>query len=1121
MSETSLADRSIEQVRTWIDPTRAAQTRADAAATPLGQLAEDPAGLDFIVQFIDLVIRPEDPEVAAAHLRRLSQHLPPFLSATEGRKLRFGARFSSVAPAMVQRKARQQLRESVGHLVLDAENLRPAIADLTRAGDRLNLNLLGEAVLGESEAVRHRDRVIALLARDDVDYVSVKVSSIASQLSLWSFDATVDRVVDRLLPLLAEADANGTFVNLDMEAYRDLDLTVEVFMRALDRFPELQAGLALQAYVPDSLGHLQRIQEWAAARRADGGAPVKVRIVKGANLGLEHVDSVLRGWPEPTWPTKRETDTHFKRMLHWAMTPERLANVHVGVATHNLFDIAYAWQLAGDHGISEGIEFEALHGFDDGPMRAVRRDVGPLRLYTPVVAEEEFDTAIAYLVRRLQESVGEDQFLASLGRLDASAVLDREADRFVDSVKALDDAVPAPRRTQNRVEETPRTPQTFSNAPDTDPSLAANRRWAEVVASRSTYTELGKETVRNHRIAGSGSVESLVGTIRDGGRAWRSQTPELRSWVLHQAGLALATRRGELISVMAAETGKTFAEADTEISEAVDFAHYYAESALQLDTDGARFEPSELCVVAPPWNFPVAIPASMVLAPLAAGCGVILKPAPQSPRCAALVAEALWEAGVPEDVLGLAVVEDGDLSQALITHPSVDRVALTGSYATAELFRSWRPDLPLMAETSGKNAMVVTPTGDRDLAVADLVRSTFGNAGQKCSAASLAILVGAVGRSERFRSQLVDAASSMVVAWPADLRSSVGPLIEPAGDLLLSGLTQLDAGESWLVEPRQLDSTGRLWSPGIKTGVQPGSRFHLGEYFGPVLGIMHAQTLDEAIEWQNGTPFGLTAGIHSLDPDEVARWFDGVHAGNLYVNRPITGAVVRRQPFGGWKHSAVGPTAKAGGPNYVAQFGRWTPAPISPAPDDTQFSQPVAALLEQWSGHLDDASMRFLRAAAASDQQAWRATYGRRTDESGLGVERNVFRYLPTPVAVRSEGPPVLLARVQLAAARASAPVAVSSATPVPVGKHTVETTDAWMQRLAREHPARVRLIGANRSALASTLGGDPAVAIYADDVTGSGRVELLSFLREQSVSITNHRYGSHTSAFDALLTLK
>ncbi|WP_312173876.1 aldehyde dehydrogenase family protein, partial [Microbacterium sp.] len=382
--------------------------------------------------------------------------------------------------------------------------------------------------------------------------------------------------------------------------------------------------------------------------------------------------------------------------------------------------------------------------------------------------------------------------------------------------------------------------------------------------------------------------------------------------VLHRAGDELAARRGQLIEIMAHEAGKTIAEADPEVSEAIDFAHYYAERALDLEhIVGAEFVPSKVTVVTPPWNFPVAIPAGGVLAGLASGSGVIIKPAKLTQRCGAVMVEALWAAGVPRDLLALVDLANRDLGTRLVASPEVDRVILTGAYETAQLFRSFRSDLPLLAETSGKNAIIVTPSADLDLAAADVARSAFGHAGQKCSAASLAILVGSVADSKRFERQLVDAVTSMRVGLPDDPATQMGPIIEPANGKLLTALTTLDRGERWLVEPKKLDDEGRQWTPGVKVGVAPGSTTHLTEFFGPVLGIMHAKDLDEAIRLQNAVDYGLTAGIHSLDSAEVATWLDRVEAGNLYVNRGITGAIVQRQPFGGWKRSAVGAGAKA------------------------------------------------------------------------------------------------------------------------------------------------------------------------------------------------------------------
>jgi RHH-type proline utilization regulon transcriptional repressor/proline dehydrogenase/delta 1-pyrroline-5-carboxylate dehydrogenase len=1110
MSDASLAERSIELVRTWIDPKRAPSARSgrgfDDSAQRLTALLRDPAGLGFTVQFIDRVIRPEDAATAAHALRQLTPHLPAFLSGQERRALRFGARASRVAPDLVQRRAHKKLHELVDHLVLDATEARlgSSIAGLTGGGDQLNLSLLGEAVLGEREALRHRDRLLELVRRDDVDYVSVKVSSIASQLNPWAFDATVQRIVDRLQPIYAEAELSGTFINLDMEEYRTLDLTVAAFTRALAQFPELEAGIAVQAYLPGSLTTLEHLQEWAAERRASGGAPIKVRIVKGANLALEATEAELRGWPPATWASKTQTDAHYKRLLDWALTPERIDNVRIGVASQNLFDLAHAWLLAGERGVRGGVEFEALLGFDGGPLRVARDDLGPLRLYTPVVAPAEFDTALAYLVRRLQETATPGNFLAELPDLADPAVFDREAKQFSEALASSGE-----KPTSDSGTEIATRHEGFANTSDTDPAIAANRGWAKVVAARSEYTALGEHTVHLNMLQGPASLKSLVATVRDGGRAWFDRDPEVRSWTLHQAGRTLAARRSDLVAVMMAETGKTLAEADTEVSEAVDFAHYYAEELLRLTAvDGARFAPARLTVVTPPWNFPVAIPAGGVLGALAAGSGVILKPAPQSPRCAAVVVEALSEAGVPRDALALAVMEEGPLSQSLVTHPDVDRVVLTGSWETARLFRSWRPELALVAETSGKNAIVVTPSADRDHAVADIVRSAFGNAGQKCSAASLAILVGPVATSERFLRQLVDAVSSLAVGMPDDLSTTVGPLIAPAEKPLIDALTATTDGESWLVEPKQLDEDRRLWSPGVRLGVRPGSDFHTTEFFGPVLGIMHAPTLADAITWQNGTPYGLTAGLHSLDPDEVRTWLAAVEAGNVYVNRPITGAIVRRQPFGGWKRSAVGVTAKAGGPNYLARFGSWHPAPLREA-SEVELAPEVKALLDIFAPQLDEPARGYLRSVAASDQRAWEREFGVAKDVSRLAAELNVMRYAPAEVTIRNEGSLVPLARVLLAAKRAGARVNISSVAPLLAGvEHVVETSEQWLDRVAETRPSRVRLVGSDASSTAAAVGGDPDVTLYAGPVTSSGRVELLPFLREQAVSITTHRYG-------------
>ncbi|MFD8768862.1 proline dehydrogenase family protein [Microbacterium oxydans] len=1125
----------------------------EPAAQRLSEVLKDPNGLAFTVGFVDGVMRPEDLRVAGRKLAELSDITPSLLPGYLRAAIKTGGFWAPKLPGVVVPISRRVLRAMVGHLVLDAtpSKLGPAIAKLRKSGNRLNLNLLGEAVLGEREAGHRLQGTRDFLARDDVDYVSIKVSSVVSQLSMWSFDEAVADVVEKLTPLYelaarAEAKGKAKFINLDMEEYRDLDLTIAAFTSILDQpgLENLEAGIVLQAYLPDALGAMQHLQEWAAARRAKGGAPIKVRVVKGANLAMEEVDAAIHGWPLATYGTKQDSDTNYKRVLDWAMTPERLDAVRIGIAGHNLFDIAYTWLLAQARGVADPtgadplVEYEMLLGMATGQAEAVRKDVGRLLLYTPVVNPAEFDVAIAYLVRRLEENASPENFMSAVFELASNpTLLTRERERFERSLAALanDDPqyVPAAHRVQDRTAEAPAGTTTgFANQADTDPAIAANRAWGREILGRSVGSTLGLDTIALAKVETDAELDGIFSAATAAAEKWAALPAADRAAVLHRAGDELAARRGQLIEIMAHEAGKTIAEADPEISEAIDFAHYYAERAKDLETvSGAEFVPSKVTVVTPPWNFPVAIPAGGVLAGLASGSAVIIKPAKLTQRCGAVMVEALWAAGVPRDLLALVDLASRDLGTRLVAGPAVDRVILTGAYETAQLFRSFRSDLPLLAETSGKNAIIVTPSADLDLATADVARSAFGHAGQKCSAASLAILVGSVADSKRFERQLVDAVTSMRVGLPDDPATQMGPIIEPANGKLLTALTKLEKGERWLVKPRKLDDEGKQWTPGVKTGVREGSYFHLTEFFGPVLGIMHAKDLDEALRLQNAVDYGLTAGIHSLDSDEVATWLDRVEAGNLYVNRGITGAIVQRQPFGGWKRSAVGAGAKAGGPNYLFGLGEWTPAELPAAAPGAAVVPVVRALLEAASSEVDATEAEWLQRAAASDEHAWIDEFGAVSDKSGLGVERNLFRYRPVAVDVRiaDDAPLVDGLRVLAAALRSGSPFTVSApALPSRVEKalraHGVtvkhESDAAWTKRYAKTANSwhRVRLVGGDAAALHEALDGSPDVAVWSHAVTGAGRVEMLPFLHEQAVSITNHRFGNPTTLADGVI---
>jgi RHH-type proline utilization regulon transcriptional repressor/proline dehydrogenase/delta 1-pyrroline-5-carboxylate dehydrogenase len=1129
--DLALGEEAVALVRRWLDAS--AHVPQDKAAQRLAGVLSDPNGLAFTVNFVDGVVRPEDVRVAARNLRGTTKLIPRFLPWPLRVLIRAGAALGQIAPWLVVPVARWSLRRMVRHLIVDATDSRLGAAiQRIRGGDaglRLNVNLLGEAVLGEHEAARRLEGTRRLLQRDDVDYVSIKVSSTVAPHSPWAVDEAVAHAVDALAPLFrlaAAAPEGAKFINLDMEEYRDLDLTLAVFTTLLDReeFLDLQAGVVLQAYLPDALGAMIRLQEWAQLRRARGGAPIKVRVVKGANLPMERVDAEIHGWPLATWPSKQASDASYKAVLDFALRPGHVDAVRIGVAGHNLFDVALAWLLAQRRGVTSGVDFEMLLGMAAAQAAVVRQEVGSLLLYTPVVHPKEFDVAIAYLVRRLEEGASQENFMSAVFSLSSDpSLFKRECDRFLAAIDDMPQGVPAANRNQDRTElQTLLLHEGFENTPDTDPAVASNREWARAIRSRMRQSTLGAGTVSENTVSDSAELRRRLQDAVAGGAAWRALGADGRAEILHRAGDVLEARRADLLEIMGSECGKVIEQGDSEVSEAIDFAHYYAERGRELEhVEGATFTPSRLTVVTPPWNFPVAIPAGSTLASLASGSPVVIKPARQARRSGAVMVEALWEAGVPRDVLQYLQLEKRELGAELIAHSDVERVILTGGYETAELFRSFRTDLPLLAETSGKNAIIVTPSADLDLAARDVAYSAFGHAGQKCSAASLAILVGSVGRSRRFRRQLVDAVSSYAVGWPWDAPSQVGPLIGPADGKLLQALSTLEAGQQWVVEPQRLDDEGALWRPGIRTGVQPGSEFHLTEYFGPVLGIMTAETLDQAIGLVNTIDYGLTSGLHSLDQEEIAAWADRVEAGNLYVNRHITGAIVQRQPFGGWKKSVVGAGTKAGGPNYLIGLGSWSDAPApAPSGQHPSIDRSELAIAEQAGANADESS--WLEAALSSDAIAWEREFGVARDATGLTIEKNLLRYRPVPVTIRvEETTDTRLLRVIAAGLRAHAPLIVSAALPLTaaVQKHLaevgvemhVENRVQWGARAAQlaRDGGRVRLLGGSTAELMAAVSGSPALTVYGSEVVSAGRIELLPFLREQAVSITTHRFGT------------
>ncbi|HTI71651.1 MAG TPA: proline dehydrogenase family protein [Candidatus Limnocylindria bacterium] len=1030
----------------------------------LARMMEDASGKQFTLEMVDRVFRSHRPERQASRLRRVLARygLPTYLATTEQALLKLGAIASQFVPGVVMSAVLRQLRRDSARVVLacEPEPLARYLASRESEGTRVNVNLLGEAILGEEEAAHRMDAILEKLADPAVHYISVKISAIFSQINLVDWDGTVATIRDRLRKLYRAARPEGKFINLDMEEYRDLALTMTAFQQTLDEseFLTLRAGIVLQAYLPDSFAAQQQLVAWAKERVERGGSPIKMRLVKGANLAMETVEAELHGWNVAPYGSKAETDANYRRMLEYACQPEHARAVNLGVASHNLFDLALALELREQNGLGPLMEVEMLEGMASHQARTVRQAAGGLLVYAPLVHQADFNSAMAYLVRRLDENTTPGNFLRDLfGLTPGSPAWQRQEQSFIAGWNNRLQASSKSRRADlPAVEST-----NFQNVPDTD--------WTQATHREALGRALGDFSVPAP--PQPAALETVLATATAGQRHWSTLSFEQRAVYLRRGAEVMKAGRFDTIALLVHEGKKAAWEGDSEVSEAVDFANYYATYRPQ---PGLRTSSLGTVVIAPPWNFPYAIPCGGVLAALMAGNSVILKPAPETVGIAGRLAQQLWAAGIPQDVLQFFPCPDGSVGQELISSPRVQAVVLTGGWETARMFQSWRPSLRLYAETSGKNAIVVTAQADRDLAIKDLVKSTFGHAGQKCSAASLGILEAEVYDDPNFRRQLRDAAASLTVGPATKAASVVTPLIRQPSPALLRALTTLDEGEEWLLEPRRISADECLWSPGIRLGVKPGSWFHQTECFGPVLGLIRAQDLGDAIQIQNNTPFGLTGGIHSLDEAEVATWRQSVEVGNAYINRSITGAIVQRQPFGGWKRSSIGPGAKAGGPNYVAQFLRL----------DDESPVPQQDLELRWHA-------------------IWRTHFQTEHDPSGLHCEANVFRYRPAKgMIVRLPSKSSKEAALAVLASRVTG-VALT------LSYSDEETESALAKRLPAlgsaceffrtAEPPSDELLRAAHAAGLNWIDA-PFVA--------EGRTELTRWVREQSISTTRHRYG-------------
>lgn len=906
------------------------------------------------------------------------RHLHEYLGARAAELhplLRAGLGAAKLAPGLAAAQVRGQVEAMARQFVAGetVEELVRRFRANAAAGMATTVDLLGEAVLTEAEGDTYLARnleVLDALARAAAEgppcegdlgpggrpsprvNLSVKPSALSPRARPADPEGSIAALAPRLRAILRRAAELGAFVNVDMESSRWKDLTLALFRAVLEE-PEFRqapaVGIALQAYLRESEADLRSLVAWARAH----GRRLGVRLVKGAYWDTEVVLARQRGWPLPVWGHKAETDAAYERLS--SLLLESLDAIAPAFATHNVRSCAHALARAAQLGLEpRALEFQALYGMADDLKVALVETGHRVREYCAVGA---LLPGMAYLVRRLLENTSNEGFLRQRhARADPARLLAAPELPPAAGPRAPEDAgAPA----------APAAPAGFRNAPGADftrsesrnrmrAALAGveaelGRRWPLVIGGREVETRAEIVSVnpahpaRVIGICASASADDAdraIAAARAAAPAWAATAPEARAAVLDRAADLLEVRRFRCDALLVLEAGKPWEEADLEVSEAIDFCRFYAAEMRRLaaprQTQAVAGErcheswlPRGVGVVVSPWNFPLAILTGLTVAPLVAGNAVVMKPSGETPVLAAWLFQVLAEAGLPAGVLSYLPGPGRTTGARLCEHPGTDFIAFTGSrevgcglWEVAGRTAPGQANLKKMVcEMGGKNAIVVDDDADLDEAIPAILQSAFGYAGQKCSACSRVIAV--AGVHDRLLERLVEAARTLPVGDPAEPGTAVGPVIDAAARERILGYVAQGRRDARLAHqaelaPAALASGGFYVAPAIFAGVEPGQALAREEIFGPVLAVLQARDLDHAFALANGVDYALTAGLFSRSPSALERARRELAAGNVYLNRGITGAVVERHPFGGFKMSGGG--TKAGGRGYLENF---------------------------------------------------------------------------------------------------------------------------------------------------------------------------------------------------------
>ncbi len=847
----------------------------------------------------------------------------------------------------VGRAMKEMGRQFVLGETIDAAMTRAAAMEAR--GYSYSYDMLGEAARTRADAARYHTAyakaIRAIGARaggNDIRTnpgISVKLSALHPRYELGQRDRVLRELVPRVRELARLASAFGLGFNIDAEEADRLALSLEVIDAVL-KDSALEGwdgfGVVVQAYGPRA----GDVIDWLGQRAEALDRKLMVRLVKGAYWDTEIKRAQVLGLEGfPVLTQKVGTDVHYIACARNLL--ERRARLYPQFATHNAHTVAAVLHMAEEMGVSAlDYEFQRLHGMGEALHDLVlTREGTRCRIYAPVGAHKDL---LAYLVRRLLENGANSSFVNQIVDEDVPAA-EVAACPFA-ALKALPQGVNPKIATGPELFGKGRRNARgwdITDARDLDAIAQARDPWrgaqfdagpliAGAAAGAKPYEARNPADPADRIGHVAPANESDIATALTAAQPWSADV-SLRAQVLLRAADLYEAHFGEFFAILAREAGKTPLDAIGELREAVDFLRYYATEAGKLKTPARGVF---TCIS--PWNFPLAIFTGQIAGALAAGNGVLAKPAEQTPLIAHLATRLLHEAGVPREVLQLLPGDGATVGAALTSDPRVAGVAFTGSTETAlrirrAMVQHMAPGAPLIAETGGLNAMIVDSTALPEQAVRDVLASSFQSAGQRCSA--LRCLYVQEDIAPEFRKMLFGAMDELRLGNPWEYATDVGPVIDEAARQQIADYVDKARAEGRVLHELQGPESG-IFVPPVVISV-PGIKALEREVFGPVLHLATFKSgeIDKVIDTINATGYGLTFGLHTRIDARVQHVVERVAAGNVYVNRNQIGAIVGSQPFGGEGLSGTGP--KAGGPHYLQRFAASAEQPGN-APAATQ-----------------------------------------------------------------------------------------------------------------------------------------------------------------------------------------